>query len=273
MRTHKLLGLHAEPGPLLNWVLTLLPFVLLVATYLVASHKMLEENPRAKLLPSVQTMGETMKRLATEPDKRTGHYTLLHDTTVSLKRLLTGILLAAVTGLLLGLNMGLFPGFRTMFLPFVTFLSIIPPLAILPMLFIVFGVDEVAKITLIFIGSVFVITRDIYLATMAMPKEQITKALSMGVSQLGAVYRVIMPQILPRLLNTTRLTLGAAWLFLIAAEAIASTEGLGYRVYLMRRYMAMDAIIPYVCWITLIGYCMDLTLRKLVSWLYPWYGK
>jgi NitT/TauT family transport system permease protein len=57
---------------------------------------------------------------------------------------------------------------------------------------------------------------------------------------------VILPQVMPRLLDAVRISLGAAWLFLIAAEAIASTDGLGYRIFLVRRYLAMDVIIPYV---------------------------
>ena len=63
----------------------------------------------------------------------------------------------------------------------------------------------------------------------------------------------MLPQLLPRLLISLRLVLGSAWLFLIAAEAIASTDGLGYRIFLVRRYMAMDVILPYVAWITPAG--------------------
>ena len=58
-----------------------------------------------------------------------------------------------------------------------------------------------------------------------------------------------------------RLSMGSAWLFLIAAEAIASTEGLGYRIFLVRRYLAMDVILPYVVWITLLAVFADLALR------------
>ncbi len=65
----------------------------------------------------------------------------------------------------------------------------------------------------------------------------------------------------PRLIDALRLTLGPAWLFLIAAEAIASTEGLGYRIFLVRRYLAMDVILPYVAWITLLAFAMDWLLR------------
>ena len=65
--------------------------------------------------------------------------------------------------------------------------------------------------------------------------------------------------------------LGSAWLFLIAAEAIASTDGLGYRIFLVRRYMAMDVILPYVLWITLLAWLMDLGLRQLTRLCFPWY--
>ena len=64
--------------------------------------------------------------------------------------------------------------------------------------------------------------------------------------------------------------LGSAWLFLIAAEAIASTDGLGYRIFLVRRYLSMDVIFPYVIWITLLAFLVDLALRKLSAWLFPW---
>jgi len=273
MRIPRLFGLHAEPGGRLSLLLAVTPFAMLLLVYLFFSHRMLAENPDAKLLPSAGHMASSMTKLAMEEDERTGHYILWHDTKVSLARLGAGIILAAIIGLLLGINMAMFPGLDGFLKSFITFLSIIPPLAILPVLFIAFGVDEAAKVILIFIGSVFVISRDIYLATAALPSEQVTKALSLGASQLGVVYRVILPQIMPRIFDTTRLTLGAAWLFLIASEAIASTEGLGYRIYLMRRYMAMDVILPYVLWITLIGYTLDLFLRMWVRFRYPWYSK
>jgi NitT/TauT family transport system permease protein len=65
--------------------------------------------------------------------------------------------------------------------------------------------------------------------------------------------------------------MGPAWLFLIASEAIAATSGLGYRIFLVRRYLAMDTIIPYVLWIVLIGFTVDWLLRKTVQWKYSWY--
>jgi len=264
-------GLHAEPPKWLRITLTLLPFILLIAVYLIASHIRLQDNPDDKFLPSPAKMAESVYRMAFTEDQRTGKYLMLEDTLVSLKRLGTGLSLAAVFGLLLGLNMGLFPGLKALMLSFNIFLSIIPPLAVLPILFIIFGVDELVKVMLVFIGTSLVIAISISRTAEKIPREQITKALTLGASQLGVVYRVILPQVMPILLNAVRLSVGASWLFLIAAEAIASTDGLGYRIYLVRRFLAMDIIIPYVLWITFLGYVMDWILKKFVSWKYPWY--
>ena len=70
--------------------------------------------------------------------------------------------------------------------------------------------------------------------------------------------------------RAVRLSLGAAWLFLIAAEAIASDSGLGYRIFLMRRYLAMDVILPYVAWITFLAFALDLALRLFQRVAFRW---
>jgi NitT/TauT family transport system permease protein len=197
---------------------------------------------------------------------------LWSDTWHSLKRLLIGISAAAAVGLVLGLNMGLLPGVRSLGLSMITFVANIPPLAILPILFISFGVDELGKTMLIFLGTFPLMTRDIYLAVRKIPREHIVKALTLGSSDAGVVYRVVYPQVVPRLIDTVRLSMGAAWLFLIASEAIASQNGLGYRIFLVRRYLSMDVIIVYVAWITFLAYIADLGLRRLVRRRYPWYA-
>ena len=272
-RVPSLFGLHAAPSPWLRRALAALPFVLIVAVYLIASNARLAENPNDKLLPSLAQMVETVQQYAFTEDKRTGEYIMLSDTLSSLRRLAIGVGLAATVGLLLGMNMGLFPGMSATLLTIVTFISIIPPLAILPILFVTFGVDELAKVMLIFLGLTPLITRDIHNSVKKMPAEQITKALTLGASQLQIVYRVMLPQIFPRLIDAIRLALGAAWLFLIAAEAIASDSGLGYRIFLVRRYLAMDVIIPYVLWITLLGFSIDWLLKQWVAWRYSWYHR
>ncbi len=271
MKTPILFGLNAKPTPLLRVFLAVLPFAIAIAAYVSASNARLAENSADKLLPSASQMAKAIDRAAFKEDRRTGDYLLWKDTASSLKRLLTGVGIAAFLGLLLGLNMGLFKSLAASLSPFITVVSMVPPLAILPILFIAFGVGEFGKIVLIFLGTFPIITRDIFLATKKIPREQIVKAQTLGASELAIVYRIVLPQIFPRLLETVRLSLGAAWLFLIAAEAIASTDGLGYRIFLVRRYLSMDMIIPYVIWITCIGFFMDYLLKQLIKRKYKWY--
>src|SRR5690606_32295193 len=144
------------------------------------------------------------------------------------------------------------------------------PLSVLPILFIMFGLGEPAKVLLIVVGITPFIIRDLALRTAEIPHEEIIKAQTLGASTWQIVLRVVVPQMLPRLIDAVRLSLGAAWLFLIAAEAIASNAGLGYRIFLMRRYLAMDVILPYVAWITLLAFALDLVLRLFQRAAFRW---
>jgi NitT/TauT family transport system permease protein len=263
-------GMHAVPGPWLTRFLGCIPFVLALGIYLHYSHERHKENPQDKILPTVTQMVEAAHRMAFVKDKRTGEYPLWKDTSASLKRIGMGVGIAAVVGLWVGIHLGLFKGMAAVLGPFLTFLSIIPPLSVLPLLFITCGVGEVGKVTLISLLALG-ITRSIYLETSKIPREEIVKAFTLGAGQFDIVYRIVLPQMIPRLIDTMRIALGAAWLFLIAAEAIASTEGLGYRIYLMQRYLAMDVIIPYVFWITLLGFACDKTLKLILDTRYRWY--
>ncbi len=265
-------GLHAEPPRWLNIALALMPFMLFLAIYLLAAEIRHQDNPQDKLLPTLGKIALAVEKVAFAPDPRSGEILLWQDTAASLKRLVLGVGVAALIGFFLGLNMGLLPGIRGLSLTFLTFIANIPPLAILPILFITFGVDQLGKVMLIILGTFPLIARDIYLETTKIPTNVVVKALTLGASQFGVIYRVVMPQILPRLIDTIRLVLGAAWLFLIASEAIASQDGLGYRIFLVRRYLSMDIIIVYVLWITMLAYAFDIFLRFVVGRLFPWYS-
>jgi NitT/TauT family transport system permease protein len=209
---------------------------------------------------------------AFEEDERSGNYLWWTDTWASLERLLIALGISAVIGLSLGLAIGVLPYLRAAIAPFIAVLSLIPPLAVLPILFIVAGLGELAKVTLIIIGVAPLIVRDLAMRAGELPNEQIIKAQTLGASTWQLVVRVVLPQLLPRLIDALRLCLGSAWLFLIAAEAIASTEGLGYRIFLVRRYLAMDIILPYVAWITLLAFTMDWLLKTLRSKAFAWAG-
>lgn len=252
-------------------LLGVLPFLILGIVYLVASDARLAANPNDKLLPSLTSLSDAIGRVAFEPSKRTGEIELWADTWASLRRLAQGVGLAALIGLVFGVALGAVPLMRAGFAPFVAGVALIPPMAVLPVLFIVFGLGEVSKVALIVFGVAPFLVRDLQQRVQELPRELIIKAETLAGSTWQIILRVILPQVLPRLIDGVRLSLGSAWLFLIAAEAIAATEGLGYRIFLVRRYLAMDVILPYVLWITLLAYVTDLGLRLLSRRAFPWY--
>jgi NitT/TauT family transport system permease protein len=264
--------INRRPGRGAALLLSALPFILVVAAYLYCSNARLAENPADKLLPAPATIASSVHRFAFEEDERSGEYLLWNDTRASLERLLTALAISALIGVTLGVAIGVLPYLRHALAPFVAAVSLIPPLAILPILFIVVGLGELAKITLIIIGVAPVVIRDLAIRTGELPGEQIIKAQTLGASTWQLVVRIVLPQMWPRLIDALRLTLGSAWLFLIAAEAIASTEGLGYRIFLVRRYLAMDVILPYVAWITVLAFTMDWLLRLLRAKAFAWTG-
>ena len=259
-----------HPNRASSIALGVLPFVILLFAYVLGSNTRLAENPDDKLLPSGATLVESVRSYAFEEDRRSGEVLLWVDTIASLKRIAYALAISSALAIGLGLAIGAVPFVRSVMAPFVAAVSMIPPLAVLPILFIVAGLGEVAKVTLIVIGITPVIVRDLALRASELPQEQLIKAQTLGASSWLLATRVILPQLWPRLIDAVRLQLGCAWLFLIAAEAIASTEGLGYRIFLVRRYMAMDVIIPYVLWITALAFAMDWGLRRLRAHLFPW---
>ncbi|SRR5258708_1578629 len=262
--------INQQPGRAGALLLSALPFILVVAAYLYYSSARLAENPGDKLLPAPATIAATIHRFALEEDERSGEYLLWNDTKASLERLMIALAISAFIGVSLGVAIGVLPYLRHAFGPFVAAVSLVPPLAILPILFIVVGLGEVAKITLIIIGVAPVIVRDLAMRTGELPGEQMIKAQTLGASTWQLILRVVLPQMWPRLIDALRLSLCSAWLFLIAAEAIASTEGLGYRIFLVRRYLAMDVILPYVAWITVLAFSMDWLLRLLRTKAFAW---
>ncbi|MEG6507381.1 ABC transporter permease [Methyloligella sp. 2.7D] len=266
----RLINQKVERGPAL--FLALLPFALVIAVYAFGSAERLAVNPNDKLLPGWTSFVDAIDRMAFQPDKRTGNYLLWTDTYASLVRLFAGVASATLFSLIFGICIGILPIMRATFAPFIAVIAMIPPLAVLPILFIVFGLGETAKIVLIAIGVAPFITRDIALRVEEIPREQIVKAETLGANSWQIITRVVLPQIWPRLIDSVRLSLGAAWLFLISAEAIASQSGLGYRIFLLRRFLAMDVILPYVAWITLLAVIIDAALRLFQKRAFPWFA-
>ena len=265
--------INRKPGRLLSLLLMLLPFLAVLAIYSVASEIRRAENPRDKILPAPAAIVETAGRLATTPDKRSDKILFWNDTLISLKRLAQGVGIAALIGLVFGLAIGLLPMARATFAGFVNVVSMVPPLSILPILFIMVGLGEQSKVALIAIGITPFLIRDLGQRVVEIPTEMMVKAQTLGASSWVIAIRVALPQVLPRLIQAVRLSLGPAWLFLIASEAIASESGLGYRIFLVRRFLAMDVILTYVVWITVLAFLIDYALKKLGERAFPWFGK
>ncbi len=262
--------INTKPSPGARLALTLLPFALLAVAYTVGSVTRLAENANDKLLPGLTQFADAINRIAFLPDTRTGDYLFWGDTAASLERLLAGLGIATGIALAIGMAIGMLPYLRALLSPFVAVISMVPPLALLPILFIVLGLGETSKIALIVIGIAPTMIRDLALHALELPREQIVKAETLGGSSWQIALRVVLPQILPRLIISIRLQLGPAWLFLIAAEAISSDAGLGYRIFLVRRYLSMDVIFPYVVWITLLAVIANVLLDQIRIAVFPW---
>ena len=251
-------------------LLGLAPLLLLVLAYLIASASRHAINPADKILPTPAAMVTAMYSLVAVPDPLSGELLFWADTGASLSRLGLGLGISTLSALLVGLMLGLVPGVRATFGPLVTTIAVIPPIALLPILFIIFGLGEAAKVALIVIGILPFMIRDIAAHVEALPAEQLVKAQTLGASSWQLALRVALPQAMPRLIQAVRLSLGPAWVFLISAEAIASDVGLGYRIFLVRRYLSMEIILPYVAWITFLAIVMDWALQQVSKRGFAW---
>lgn len=263
----------------MSWVL----FLVGIFTYTQFSVIRHKENPEDRVVPSGAQIWQGIKASVLEPAEeddaldpgastfqRVTHSMLWKDTVSSSRRffIATALLIPAI---LIGLHMAVFPYAEAFFLRFVLFFDKIVALSLLPILFIVFGIDEWSKIMLMVIGVGPTLMLDTYNIAKGVPREQVVKAFTLKSTNLDVAYRVILKQILPQVINSVRLNLKPLALFLFAGEMIASTDGLAYRIAIMRRHMGMDIIIPYLLWVAVLLFGMDALLRFANRRLHPWF--
>jgi NitT/TauT family transport system permease protein len=246
------------------------PIVLLLIVYAIVSAARAEANPNDKVFPTFAAMAQAVVQLVAERDPRTGEITAWSDTIASLWRLGLGVGIATASTLLIGLALGVVPLVRAALGPLIAVIAVIPPIAVLPILFIAMGLGEASKIALIAIGIAPFMIRDLAGHVGGLPAEQFVKAQTLGANSWQLTLRVALPQSLPRLIDSLRLSMGPAWVFLISSEAIAADVGLGYRIFLVRRYLAMDIILPYVAWISLLAIATDAVLLLISRKAFPW---
>ncbi len=265
----KLFDINAKVNSKMALFLSSLLFIIAIGGYMLVTHTRHQANPAEKITPTISQMADGFSRSAFQKDKRTDEYRLLIDTAASIRRFFIGLAFV-VLAVFLGVTMGVFPYIEHIFLRFMTFFDKVPALALLPILFIVFGLGEVSKIALIVIGVFPTICLDTYLRAKAVSNEQLIKGATLGASNYEIAYRIVLPQIFPQVLDTIRLNFKSIILFLIAGESLAATAGLGYRIFVVRRYLAMDIIIPYVIWMSLLAMAADFIVRYWIKKRYPW---
>ena len=280
-----LFRIDARPNRAAAWMLSWFLFIAGISLYFYTSNKRHVENPEDKVVPSLSQLSQGVTDAFFRPDtegeapeglenasigRKFLTSMLWTDTIASAKRFLWSILLL-IPAVLLGLHMGMFPVFGQFFLRFILFFDKIIALSVLPILFIAFGIDELAKIMLIVIGVTPTIILDTFNLTKGVPPEQVVKGFTLGAHDFGVTYSIVPKQILPRVLNSIRLNLKGIMLFLFAGEMIASQDGLAFRIALLRRHMGMNVIIPYVLWVALLLFLVDLTMRVANRKMHPWF--
>ncbi len=272
--------INAMPGRSMTLFLSWFLFASGITLYVYTAHKRHIENPDDKVVPTLRQLTDGFYNAAFKPaadeDAGPGLWQRIHssmlwrDTAASGRRFLISFALLFPAAVL-GLHIGVFPYVGAFFLRFILFFDKIIALSVLPILFIAFGIDELSKIMLIVIGVTPTIILDSLNLSKGVPREQIVKGFTLGAGNFDIAYLVVLKQVFPRILNSIRINLKSVALFLFAGEMIASDDGLAYRIALLRRHMGMDTIIPYVLWVALLLFLVDLTMRFLNRKLHPWF--
>lgn len=199
-----------------------------------------------------------------------GENLFLGDLQASIMRVGSGFLLAALISTPLGIAMGAFAAIRALFEPIIGIVRYMPAPAFAPLLIVYLGVGEAPKIALIFIGVVFFNTLMIMDAVKFVPKHLLEATYTLGGSRWQTLSQVIVPYVVPNILDTFRINMAAAWNLVVVAELLAATAGLGKRIELARKVLGIDTIFAYLIVLGVIGFLIDLSLQWLLKASCKW---
>lgn len=216
-----------------------------------------------KFLPSPSKVLEAFGRLW-------GTRELLKDTVASLWRVGVGFLLAALLSIPVGVLMGSFPSIRALLEPLFGLVRYMPAPAFIPLLILYQGIGEEPKITLIFIGVFFFNSLMVMDTVKFVPKELIEATYMLGGNRWEALTQVILPHVLPGIIDACRINLAAAWQLVIVSELIAATDGLGRRISVAGRFLRTDEIFVGLIVIGVIGLAFDLLFQYLLRVSCKW---
>jgi NitT/TauT family transport system permease protein len=243
---------------------------LVIAAYscYVHRHELAGGNPRFS--PGLGQLWTAVGEL-TEVDPRTGTVPFWTDTFASLWILARGLGIGIAISAALGIAMGVLSTVHAMCSPIVTALAKVPPTALIALFIVVFGATgDGFKIALIAFGISPALTLGIAMVARAVPSNTIVKAYSLGASTAAVVVKGILPQIVPQIVEMIRLAVGPAWIYLIAAEYVNASEGIGHGIVLSMRMVRIDHILVYVIWLALLGTAIDLAFHAGSRLVAPW---
>ncbi|MFM7312863.1 MAG: ABC transporter permease [Cyanobium sp.] len=195
---------------------------------------------------------------------------LWRDFSASIGRVFGGFALSAAVALPAGIAMGSSVVICRLLEPLMGLVRYMPAPAFIPLLIIYFGLGELPKVLLIFIGTVFFNTLMIMDAVKFVPRELVETARTLGGRGLPILTRVVAPYIAPQVIDTYRINMASAWNLVIVAELVAATDGIGKRISLAQRFLRTDEIFVGLIVIGLIGLAIDLGFRFLMRRSCAW---
>jgi taurine transport system permease protein len=200
-------------------------------------------------------------------------FTLAEHLGYSLFRVLAGFFVGALVGIPLGYAMGLSNWFRGWFDPIVEFMRPVPPLALIPLVIIWFGIDESGKIFLLFLAALWIMTIAARAGVSGVNISKIHAAYSLGASKSQIMRHVIIPNSLPEIFTGARVAMGVCWGTVVAAELVAAEQGAGQMIVAASKFQLTDIVIMGIILIGVIGYGIDMLMRWAERILVPWKGK
>ncbi len=219
------------------------------------------------------TIGGTWERIVKLLSEGFRNTSLWEHLGLSVYRVLSGVIYGALVGIPLGFAMGLSSFARGLFDPIVEFMRPIPPLALIPLIILWFGIDETAKIFLLFLAALFIMTIAARSGVNSVRISKVHAAYSLGASRLQVLRRVILPNALPEIFTGLRTSMGVCWGTVVAAELVAAEKGLGSMIMIAKNFLQTDTVVIGIILIGIVGYAIEMIMRLLERWLIPWKGK
>jgi sulfonate transport system permease protein len=195
---------------------------------------------------------------------------LVKDVAISSGRALAGLAIGGGLGLALGLLTGTFKTAETLLDTTLQMVRNVPPLALIPLVILWFGIDESAKLFLVSIGVFFPIYLNTYAGIRSVDAGLVEMARSYGLRGWPLYREVILPGALPSILVGLRFSLGLMWVLLIVAETISAQSGIGYMTMNAREFLQTDVVLVGVLLYALLGKLADLVARALERRFLRW---